>query len=280
MVQFIRQDVLTASEISGLQGVDVAFHGSDTLDDRSKHSVKISRSIGRRHVLVEYDPANFELVLNGKRYRSDSLEDIPREYKANSIVLDATTMEFPEIVLILHAYNMLMSRPRCGFIYVEPERYKRKPPEEAVAQGAAFNLSSGSRAKNAIPPFTRMLSGTNKAHLVAFLGFEGGRLSRILNDDDGHFYQKVTIVFGVPPFQATWDLHALFANSRLLDSSNAQVQYCGANNPRASYSLLEKVHRASRGLDGQAGRRPVWDKANGTGCRTALHRKSANAGGL
>lgn len=246
-MQFVRQDVFTSGDVAATGKSDIAFHGRDDLDDRSKHSVALSKSLARRTVLVSYNPTTFELTLDGSVYRADGLEDLPRMFRAGSIVVDATTMEFPEILLLLHAYHMLATRPRCAFVYVEPQTYARRVAVEAVAPGAAFSLSSGFRAKNAVPPFTRMLSGANKAHLVAFLGFEGGRLSRVLNDDDGHFYKQVTIVFGVPPFQATWDLHALLANSRLLDLSNAQVRYCGANNPRAAYVLLGAAHRALPG---------------------------------
>lgn len=246
---FIRQDVLQENEIKGLGPFDIVFHGREDLDDRSRYSVALSCSLGRQQQRVSYDPDSFTLTIGGTAYKADSLEDLPRKFRASSIVIDATTMEFPEIVLLLHAYYSLAKgrRPRCAFIYVEPESYARKTAEEAAALGSAFNLSSGFRAKNAIPPFACMLSGENKAHLVAFLGFEGGRLTRVLNDDDGHFFNQVTVVFGVPPFQATWDLHAIMANHRLLQLVNTNVRYCSANNPRAAYMLLHEAHAALPG---------------------------------
>lgn len=243
--------MLVDSDVDRPGQFDLVFHGREDLDDRSRHSVKLSRSLGRQQHFVSYNPATFTLTVGDSAYKADSLEDLPRKFRANSIIIDATTMEFPEIVLLLHAYYSLAKgrRPRCAFVYVEPERYTRKSPEEAAALGSAFNLSSGFRAKNAIPPFSCILSGENKAHLVAFLGFEGGRLTRVLNDDDGHFFSQVTVVFGVPPFQATWDLHALMANHRLLQLTNTNVRYCSANNPRAAYKLL---HEADLALPGSS----------------------------
>jgi len=246
-VRFIRQDIILDSDIPGLGAFDIAFYGREDLDERSGHSVKLTRSLARRQYQVSYNPDRFELHVGDSIFRADSLQDLPRAFPALSIVIDATTMEFPEILLLLSAYHGPARRPRCGFVYVEPEKYTRREPDEIVARGAEFNLSSGFRAKNAIPPFAVMLSGAQKAHLVSFLGFEGGRLARVLNDDDGHFFKQVTIVFGVPPFQTTWDLHALMANHRLLEMSNTQVRFCSANTPRMAYSLLKEAHRALPG---------------------------------
>jgi len=248
-MKFIRQDVVDAAALAIVQGsFDFAFYGREDLDDRSKFSAPQSRNLARRSAFVQYDPQRFELTVDGTSFRSDELEDIPRKFPASSIVLDATTMEFPEIALILLAYRKLTFQPaRCVFIYTEPSEYVRRPEGESPAPGSAFDLSLGFRAKNAIPTFTPLLSGSVKAHLVAFLGFEGARLLRVLSDDDGHFYNDVTVVFGTPPYQATWDLHALMANTRLIEQFSPSARFSGANNPRGAYLLLQEVHRGLNG---------------------------------
>ena len=248
-MKFIRQDVVTEAALAREKCTfDFAFYGREDLDDRSEFSAPQSRNLARRSAFVQYDPLRFELIIDGTSFRSDDLEDIPRKFPASSIVIDATTMEFPEIALILRAYRKLSFQPaRCVFIYTEPREYVRRPAGESPAPGSAFDLSLGFRAKNAIPAFTPLLSGGNKAHLVAFLGFEGARLLRVLSDDDGHFFTDVTVVFGTPPYQATWDMHALMANTRLIEQFSPGVRFSGANNPRGAYLLLQEVHR---GLDG------------------------------
>lgn len=248
-MKFIRQDVVAEAALASEKGTfDFAFYGREDLDDRSKFSAPQSRSLARRSAFVQYDPQRFELIIDGTSFRSDELEDVPRKFPASNIVIDATTMEFPEVALILRAYRKLSFQPaRCVFIYTEPLEYVRRPAGESPAPGSAFDLSLGFRAKNAIPAFTPLLSGGNKAHLVAFLGFEGARLLRVLSDDDGHFYTDVTVVFGTPPYQATWDMHALMANTRLIEQFSPGVRFSGANNPRGAYLLLQEVHR---GLDG------------------------------
>ena len=243
-MEFIRQDVVDAATLASAGGTfDQAFYGREELDDRSRYSAPTSRSLARSAALVHYDPFRFELTINGKAFRADDLEDIPRYFPAASIVIDATTMEFPEILLILRAYcRLAFGSMRCLFIYAEPAEYVRRPAGESPTPGSAFDLSSSFRAKNAIPAFTPLLSGANKAHLVAFLGFEGARLLRVLSDDDGHFFSDVTVVFGTPPYQASWDMHALMANTRLVEQFGPSVRFSGANNPRGAYLLLEEVH--------------------------------------
>lgn len=248
-MKFIRQDVVTQADLdAGKASFDLAFYGREDLDDRSKFSAPQSRALARKSVLVQYDPFHFEITVDGQIFRDDGLEDLARKFPATSIVLDATTMEFPEIALILRAYRRLSFKPaRCAFIYAEPKEYVRKPVQEAPAPGSAFDLTAAFRAKNAIPAFTPLLHRNNKAHLVAFLGFEGARLSRVLGEDDSNLYTEVTVTFGIPPFQATWDMDALMANTRLLDKHSPSVRFSGANNPRGAFLLLQEVHRGLTG---------------------------------
>ena len=247
-MRFIRQDVVEPADLAAAAGsFDMAFYGREDLDDRSRFSAPRSRSLARRSASVSYDPLRQELSVGDEVFRLDDLEDLARKFPAASIVIDATTMEFPDIALILRAYRRLsFAPPRCAFIYTEPEEYVRRPSEQS-APGSAFDQTSAFRARTPIPPFTTRLSGEIKAHLVAFLGFEGARLSRVLSDDDGHFYTDVTVVFGIPPFQATWDMHALMANTRLVEEHSPSVRFSGANNVRGAYQLLQEVHRGLRG---------------------------------
>lgn len=247
-MRFIRQDLIDEQGLEQLPPMDIAFTGADDLDDRSAYSVERSTRLGDQSFRVRYNPETYLLEVGDKKYRANDgeLEDLSRDFRALSIVIDATTLDFSEIALLLYAYSFCQKRPRIGFLYVEPKEYVRRTYEEATVNGTAFDLSSGF-AKHPIPPFVGMLGTKDSVHLVAFLGFEGGRLTRALSEDDGQFIRKVTIVFGIPPFQASWDLEALMANSRLLETSDAAVKFCGANNPKAAYEILMKAHAALTG---------------------------------
>ncbi len=244
-MRFIRQDLIDEAGLDGLAKMEIAFTGVEKLDDRTEYSMARSKLLARRNVQLRYDPEARVLHAGEKQYRANEsgLEDFCRDFKAASVVVDATSLDFSEIALLLYAYTFLNKRPRVGFLYVEPREYVRRPPEAGAVNGAAFDLSTGF-SREPIPPFMGMLTANDAVHLVAFLGFEGGRLTQKLNDDDGQFVRKVTIIFGIPPFQATWDLEAFMANSRLLETSAATVKYCGANNPKAAYDLLITANAA------------------------------------
>lgn len=238
-MRFLKQDLIDDQGISSLSTMDIAFFGSDDLDERSRHSVQRSKKLGERHFLVRYDPGTYTLAVGDREFRANDsgLEDLPMFFNADSIVIDATTLDFAEIALILYAYTFSGKRPRVGFLYVEPEKYVKRDIEDSAVKGVEFALSEDFRSQP-IPPFSGLLNPQDKVHLVAFLGFEGGRLARAITHDDGHFMKKYSVVFGIPPFQATWDLEALMANSRLLSNQDVTVKFCGANNPKAAYDLL------------------------------------------
>ncbi len=243
-MRFIRQDLIDDPGLAALPKMDIAFVGASDLDDRSAYSVERSSRLGERQFVVRYDPKTFTLTVGDKAFRANGeLEDLALQYKASSIVIDATTLDFAEIALLLYAYTFSARKPRVGFLYVEPKEYVRRVLEEPAVNGTVFDLSDGFSTLS-IPPFAAMLSGQHKAHLVAFLGFEGGRLTRALAADDGQFVRKVSVIFGIPPFQATWDLEAFMANSRLLSNQDVAVKFCGANNPKAAYELLVTAHGA------------------------------------
>lgn len=239
IVRFIRQDLIDVQGLRQLSEMDIAFVGANDLDDRSAYSVEHSSQLAGRHFVVRYDPQAFALKVGDKVYRANGgdLEDLSLHFKASSIVIDATTLDFAEIALLLYAYTFSPKKPRIGFLYVEPEEYVRRVLEDPAVKGTAFDLSNGFTTQS-IPPFSTLLHNQNRVHLIAFLGFEGGRLSRALAADDGHFVKKVSVIFGIPPFQATWDLEAFMANSRLLSNQDVSVKFCGANNPKAAYEIL------------------------------------------
>ncbi|HCF9476679.1 hypothetical protein [Pseudomonas aeruginosa] len=239
IVRFIRQDLIDDQGLAALPRMEIAFVGARDLDDRSEHSVARSSQLAGRCYTVRYDSKAYTLHVGNKSFQANEggLEDLALHFNATSVVIDATTLDFAEIALLLYAYQFTVRKPRVGFLYVEPQEYVRRSPDDASVNGAAFDLSDGFTTQS-IPVYSTVLGIQHRAHLVAFLGFEGSRLAWTLASDDGHFVRKTSVIFGIPPFQATWDLEAFMANSRLLSNQELAVKFCGANNPKAAYELL------------------------------------------
>ena len=177
IVRFIRQDLIDDQGLNELSVMDIAFVGASDLDERSAHSVERSSKLGERQFVVRYDPKTFTLTVGNKSFRANGgdLEDLSLHYKANSIVIDATTLDFAEIALLLYAYTFSFKKPKISFLYVEPKEYVRRALEDPAVNGTAFDLSDGFSTQS-IPPFSPLLNNQNHVHLVAFLGFEGGAL--------------------------------------------------------------------------------------------------------
>jgi hypothetical protein len=103
----------------------------------SEASVKIGTGAAGRSLRVSFDSKTFSLTIAEKCYRIDELESIPLDYAARTIVIDATTMEFPEMALLLYAYRHYSpnNKPARSFIYAEPAEYV-KNAQEAKAESA------------------------------------------------------------------------------------------------------------------------------------------------
>lgn len=237
--KFLRELQLDAADLGSTY--DVAFFGQ-TLDDRGIRSLALSRASAVLTHAISYVPAEFVLTVDGKTFRADARTEFVAEFPAKKVLLDATTLDLPELLLLCAAYCNDPAVEQIGFVYVEPEGYK----SNAAAGGThAFSLSSQYSLFNPIPGFTPELSRSRAGRLLAFLGFEPSRLQRVISAiEDGLNIKSFSVAFGVPPYKASWEMHALMQNADVLaDQSAEDVHYIGANNPFASYQLIEQTAR-------------------------------------
>ena len=246
-MHFHSQEVIQEEQLIEHGQFDIAFFGDSELDDRCTRSSKLVTNTARKALKVDYDPEGFKIQIGEIWFRSDDLMDVPLQHPARRIVIDTTSLEFPELILLIHAYRDYSTNgaPEITFIYVEPQEYVKKASQAGEAD--SFELSDGFMERRPIPGFAHSISASQQAHLVSFLGFEGSRALRVLQDDDGNHFKEVTVVFGVPPFQSSWDIHSLLANSALIKHSSPSICFCGANDPLGAYLLLEKI---ANGLPG------------------------------
>jgi hypothetical protein len=210
---------------------DIAFFGQ-CLDDRGKHSIDLTKSASRLSHLINYVPEDFVLVSGTDRFRADASKAFCAKFPGTSVLLDATTLDVPELLLLCRHYFSDNATKHIGFIYVEPEGYKSK-------------LSASFSPFHPIPGFTPELSSTRVGRLLAFLGFEPTRLHRVLSAEEGSNIKAFSVAFGVPPYRASWEMRAMMPNADVLNEQNAaeDVHYVGANNPLAAYHLIEQTSK-------------------------------------
>ena len=217
------------------------FCGS-ALDDRGNCSIGMLMNASKKRHVVTYDLENFILNVDDVPIKASESKKFLELFDAEDILIDATTLDVPELLLL----TKFFSRSSCkhiSYLYVEPKMYKLK--DESGSNIHGFLLSSAYGVFSPIPGFMPELSAQKKGKLLAFLGFEPGRLRRVLSAEEVPHIGSSSVVFGVPPFQTSWEMHALMQNAEvLIDETIDDVYFVGANDPLAAYNRISKFSKS------------------------------------
>lgn len=243
MIRFVEMQQLP----DGIDRLGVVFDRvfvGDEIDDRGRRSLELARASGACVVRVRYDPASFELMLDGQPIRVSDIDQIRQEHPGHSILMDATSLDAVELLILTRAFLHCDEPRRIGYLYVEPGRYL--PSADDIGMDFEYTFAEEFRGLQPVPGFAGELRADDTGRLVACLGFEPDRLVRILQDDDGNFIKHTTLVFGVPPYRTTWEMHALLPHERVISQNRSQceVAFAGAANPKATFERLKEVARA------------------------------------
>jgi hypothetical protein len=125
-------------------------------------------------------------------------------------------------------------------LYTEPEEYK---PKEVSLEGAFFDLSEETSKPYPLPGFAKLAEQPSfDAWFVPLLGFEGFRLSRLL-DQLEPAPGKTLPVIGVPGFRPEYPFHTYHGNQIALQETKSwkEVRFASANCPFSLFYLLEDI---------------------------------------
>jgi hypothetical protein len=156
-----------------------------------------------------------------------------------SVVVDITSLQHSAIMYVVRVLFRLVPGELFG-VYAEPAQYQMSGPTE-------YDLSLSFLGNQPVPGFARM-ARTEERSMVAFLGFEGERLSRILEDRE--HITRVIPVFGVPSYRPGWNLQSLASAGRVAMSFDAMqhVRACPAFSVHEGIMLLEDIARSERAM--------------------------------
>jgi len=263
VIRFVQQSSLANGAHELPERYDVAFVGTP-MDDRGARCRSIAEGSANRLVSTEYIPDVPHLLLDGVPHRPSDMDAIVRFAPASRVLLDATSLDFVEMLLLCKAY---LQNPgvEVGFVYAEPHNYV--PSSSRADATADFAFSEASRGTHSVPGFAPELRDDSKGWMFVCVGYESYRLHRILEEDDGAFIRSTTLVFGIPPYKTNWELHALLPHLSLLsDQPGFDIAFAGANNPRATYLELRKTAEAVAGMtQGQLLVAPLGSKPSAIG---------------
>ena len=252
-----------ASELD-LHKWDVAFHGS-VLDDRGKEAM-IEVSGRSKHVYeLGYNAEKFEVNVAGSVLSVDDFETQFRSLSAGSVVLEATTLGFVEILLCCKALRQIRTK-RADFVYVEPNSY-HNPMRNHLLRRRDFELSGEVPGYRAVPGSTYLLGNHSAQQKCVFLlGYEESRLRRAFEDLQVISPAKTNLIMGVPAFKPGWEMDLIANNIKVIREQNIRggLHYCGAENPAAVVEILSEIYRGLQ-PDERLFVAPIGTKPHGVG---------------
>ena len=101
---------------------DIGFVGS-ALDDRGEGAIEFLRDNCEKLIEVNYDPVEMELSIGEKSYIVDDLETYFETIGKKKVVIESTTLNFSEILLLLPGIKSAVGH--ATVLYVEPKNYER-----------------------------------------------------------------------------------------------------------------------------------------------------------
>ena len=218
---------------------DVFFFG-DALDERTGLAIK--KVNASRAYKVKYIKDEYTLRFNEEKHRILKLQDFIERLSPKNIILDSTSLDFPELLYLFNAINKCKGIQRISVIYIEPKSYNKSSAPEGVDE--EYQLSDGRQSFSSLPVFSlnTIASNLHKASLVSFLGFENSRLGQILSTDDGASYNKLLACVSVPAYIPGWENTSLRKHLIHFESMQTQlITYPGAN-PYAVYQTLLEIY--------------------------------------
>lgn len=243
------------------QNVDLAFIGP-AVDARGNAAKEMVSAISADQVNLSYDAESLHLTCDAEIVECDEFADWLTKRSPRSILLEATTLGFPEIAICCQAAKVL-DLSEIAFLYVEPRDYSAPRMNQALHK-RDFDLSDEVVGYSAIPGAAYLLEERRQV-IVFFCGYEGERLDQAFESLKLN-PERSAIVLGVPAFRPGWEMNT-FANVLPVIRDReirGGVLFCGADNPAAAHDVLLNQYRAKKS-DDQMFVAPIGTKPHGIG---------------
>lgn len=250
----------TDSELVAGETFSHGFYGNK-LDERTQYSSGFVETHSNRSLFFDYSSEDLNITIDGTEIECHELTEFLKSLKIDSLLLDSTSLDIPELALIFSAISKT-GITKFLIMYVEPDDYTSKESEQPAHED--FDLSEdiiGFEASG-IPTISQPFSESEDNAFVFFLGFEENRLLGAFEtfDIDNNTSQ---IIFGVPAFKSGWETRSFKKNIRILkDNSLDRIGYCAANNP---YSAIKQLRIISEQYKNTIYVLPIGTKPNSIG---------------
>lgn len=216
---------------------DVFFHGAD-LDDRTE--AVINQISTQPRYRISFSKDDYEFFINDVPYRLINLSDFFNDKQYSHILIDSTSLDFPELLYLLNAIKN-KAGVKVKIIYVEPLEYSNIIDED---QEEYFQLSDRMHPFSALPLFAVNMQSNplRDVVLTPFLGFENSRLGQVLVNDDSATFKKITACVSVPAYFSGWENMSLKKHLKYFKSIQADLKLYPGSNPYAVNELLQDLY--------------------------------------
>lgn len=160
--------------------------------------------------------------------------------KSDKVLIDITALPHHVWAPIYQAH--IKAGKQVRVLYVEPDDYKTHP---SPASANLFDLSISFGGLSPLPGFAKLdgPADDEPALFVAFLGFEGNRAERIINQLETPL--RVIPVVGAPGFQINYPAITVACNRSFLSEfdCNSDIRFAKASCPFEAFDTLASIRR-------------------------------------
>ena len=223
--------------------VYIGLHG---IEERSHHSRGFAASTSFQFLHIDREGDNeFDLMAQSSSVPDTfslrsrrQLADLWSRYQSTKIYIDVTGLRHHVWIPILR--SALASGIPTTAIYVEPDSYK---PSLTPTEGQIYDLSERIQGIAPIPGFASFRRVGDNFIFVPLLGFEGPRVSYLLEQVQP-IYDKIFPIVGVPGFRPEHPFNSYVGNRIALEETAAwqRIEYADANCPFSLYYVLDKLN--------------------------------------
>jgi hypothetical protein len=253
---------------AGAHAGDLKFDGwhhaiiGEAIDPRGTAAIDFARANAKSVHTFRYNPKKLLVEFDGESFSAEEPERAFASVGNSPTLLETTTLGFVEILLCCRALKQTKLHS-VTLVYAEPQNYYR-PRRSQIVHRRDFELSDEVEEFAGVPGNTLLLLPDRPLKVVIFVGFEGQRLNRFL-EQTGLSPSKCEFVFGVPAFHPGWEMDAFANNFRVLKGEQmaGKIHFCGAQNPVSAYDALARIYGSCNGE--RVSVTPIGTKPHGIG---------------
>lgn len=218
---------------------DFAFIG-ESIDDRGAEAIEFGKVNSKNLITLKYDAEEMILHYDDKESSIDDIDDDFTFLNGKSILIESTTTNFVELLLILRQAKI--NNCKISILYLEPMSYvKNRAP--LIVHRREFELSEETPGFYPVPIFINSFGSTKIKKTVFIAGYESERIDRAI-ENNSISAKNCDLIFGVPAFKVGWEMNSFANNISVIKEQRFinEPYFSSANNPGATYDVLNDIY--------------------------------------